>query len=159
MTVRLVAVLGYSGRNTDALDPICVRRLRHAESLVTAGDVVLLSGWGRREGATPEAELMRAAWRGPDVPLITDETARNTMQNAASVAATAHRLAATDVTVVTSWWHAFRARTLIRAALPDASIRSSPPPGRPPLRLLARELVCVAAVPLQARRLRRAQIV
>jgi len=74
----------------------------------------------------------------------------------ASVARTAHRLAATDVTVVTSWWHAFRARTLIRAALPNAAITSSSPRGRAPLALLARELVCVVAVPYQVRRLRRA---
>jgi uncharacterized SAM-binding protein YcdF (DUF218 family) len=151
-------VLGYSDRKTRALHPICVERLRHAETIVTRNDVVLLSGWGRRGVATPEAELMRSAWRGPDVPLITDETARNTSQNAGSVATTARRLGAAEVTVVTSWWHAFRARTLIRAALPNAVIRSSSPRGRAPLALLARELVCLAAVPYQVRRLRRARI-
>jgi len=156
LSTRLVAVLGYSDRKTHGLHPICIERLRHAETLVARTDVVLLSGWGRRQSATPEAELMRSAWQGPEVRLITDETARNTRQNAWSVATTAHRLAATEVTVVTSWWHAFRARTLIRAALPDASIRSSSPRGRAPLTLLARELICLVAVPYQARRLRRA---
>lgn len=150
-----MAVLGYSDRKTDALDAICTERLRHAESIVAPPDIVLLSGWRRRGRAAPEAELMRDAWSGAHVSLLTDETARNTMQNAASVAAAAHRVGATEVTVVTSWWHAFRARTLVRAALPDVAVGSSSAPGRPPLRLLVRELVCVVALPIQALRLRR----
>ena len=155
LNIRLVAVLGYSDRRTDALDAICLERLRHAETLAAPPDVVLLSGWRRHGRAAPEAELMRAAWNGPDVTLLTDETARNTMQNAASVAATARRIGATDVTVVTSSWHAFRARSLVRAALPNVPVRSSSPRGRAPLRLLARELVCLVVVPFQVRRLRR----
>ena len=69
------------------------------------------------------------------------------------------RLGLTDpvVTVVTSRWHAFRARALVRAALrdPGVSVRSSSPPGRPPLALLAREAVCFAALPYQLVALRR----
>jgi DUF218 domain-containing protein len=155
LSVRLVAVLGYSDRKTNGLHPICIERLRHAETLVTVDDVVLLSGWGRGGRAVPEAELMRDAWGGPPVTLLTDETARNTRQNAMSVAKTARRLGATDVTVVTSWWHALRARSLVRAALPGVRIRSSSPRGSAPLILLARELVCLTAVPFQARRLGR----
>jgi hypothetical protein len=36
LNVHLVAVLGYSDRRTDALDAICLERLRHAETLAAA---------------------------------------------------------------------------------------------------------------------------
>jgi uncharacterized SAM-binding protein YcdF (DUF218 family) len=148
---RLVAVLGYSARRPGGLHAVCEARLRHAEGLAVEGDTVLLSGWARRDGAG-EAELMREAWAGADVRLIADTTARNTRENAARVARTARDLGADEVVVVTSRWHAFRARTLVRAALgrePGVSVRTSSPPGRPPATLLARETVCVAALPLQ----------
>jgi uncharacterized SAM-binding protein YcdF (DUF218 family) len=53
--------------------------------------------------------------------------------------------------VVTSGWHAFRARTLVRAALhdPGVEVTSSSPPGPRPARLLVREVACLAALPLQ----------
>ncbi len=152
--MRLVAVLGYSGRRSDGLHVVCAERLRHAEQLVAEGDAVLLSGWSRRTGVG-EAELMRVVWRGADAPLVSDPTARNTKENAAGVAETARRLGANEVVVVTSRWHAFRARTLVRLALPDqgVSVRTSSPPGRPPVALLARELVCLAALPYDLIRL------
>ena len=80
--------------------------MRHAESL--EADAVLLSG---------EAELMQGAWRGGEVVL--DTRARNTRENARGVAEAARRLEADEVVVVTSSWHAFRARTLVRAAIGD----------------------------------------
>jgi len=140
LIVRLVAVLGYSRRRFDGIHDVCADRVRHAEQL--DADTVLLSG---------EAELMRAAWTGRDVSLVSDGTARNTRQNAAGVAEAARRLGATEIVVVTSRWHAFRAQALVRAALrdPSVSVRSSSPPGRPPLALLAREAVCLAALPYQ----------
>ena len=151
--MRLVAVLGYSGRRSDGLHAVCAERLRHAEQL--DADAVLLSGWARRNGSG-EAELMRVGWKGADVPLVSDATARNTAGNAAGVAETVRRLAANEVVVVTSRWHAFRARTLVRAALrePGVSVQTSSPPGRPPGALLARELVCLAALPYHLIRLR-----
>ena len=98
---------------------------------------------------------MRGAWNGANAPLEIDATARNTRQNAAGVADTAHRLAADEVVVVTSRWHAFRARTLVQAALhPGVSVTTSSPAGRPPIPLLARELVCLAALPYHLIRLR-----
>jgi uncharacterized SAM-binding protein YcdF (DUF218 family) len=144
--VRLVAVLGYSPRRAAGLHRLCADRVRHAERLVADRDAVLLSGWGRR-GSRAEAELMRAAWNGDAVRLIADDTARSTAGNALSVADAARRLDATEVTVVTSRWHAFRARMLVRAALPGVAVHTSSPSGRPPLSLLARELACVAALP------------
>lgn len=152
--MRLVAVLGYSRRRGIGLHELCAERLKHAERVAVGADAVLLSGWGRPRGDIAEAKLMRSAWTGGDVRLITDETARSTMENAISVAETARRFDATEVTVVTSRWHAFRARTLVRWALPGAAVRTSSPASRPPVSLLARELVCLAALPFQLIRLR-----
>lgn len=136
--MRLVAVLGYSGRRQRGLHAVCEARVRHAESL--DADAVLLSG---------EAELMHGAWRGREVEL--DPHARNTRENARAVAEAARRLEADEVVVVTSAWHAFRARTLVRAALrdPTVAVTSSSPRGPRPASLLARELACLAVLPLQ----------
>jgi len=143
--MRLVAVLGYSGRRKRELHAVCEARVRHAETL--EADAVLLSG---------EAELMHGAWRGREVEL--DPRARNTRENARGVAEAARRLEADEVVVVTSAWHAFRARTLVRAALRDPTVKvtSSSPPGPRPARLLARELVCLAGLPLQLLAVQRA---
>ena len=65
---------------------------------------------------------MRAAWNGPEVTLVSDSTARSTSENAVEVAETARRLGADEVVVVTSRWHAPRARALVRAALPKVSV-------------------------------------
>lgn len=145
--MRLVAVLGYSGFRGRALHAICLARLQHAEALAGDDDAVLLSG---------EAELMRDA--SPRGEVILDGSARNTRENAKGVAAAARELGADEVVVVTSSWHAFRARTLVRAAAGDGvAVTSSSPPGRPPLRLALRELACLAALPLHARELARAR--
>jgi uncharacterized SAM-binding protein YcdF (DUF218 family) len=153
---RLVAVFGYSVRGTDGLHPLCLLRLRHAEELAAGADAVVLSGWSRHGSGFAEAEHMRDAWQGPDLRLICDTTARNTMQNAVGVAALARELDVDEVVVVTSEWHAHRASTLVRAALGDAgiSVRTSSPRGRPRPRLLARELACFAVLPYQRRRVR-----
>jgi hypothetical protein len=142
--VRLVAVLGYSRRGSDGLHAVCAARLRHAERLTA--DAVLLSG----------RELGRVSWNGSDLPCVSDTAARNTRQNAEGVAEAARRLGASEVVVVTSRWHAPRARTLVRAALrdPRVPVRSSSPPGRLPLPLLAREIACLAVLPYHLLRLR-----
>ena len=154
--MRLVAVLGYSGRRTVGLHAICAQRLAYAERVSGDADAVLLSGWARRQDAAGEVELMREAWDGPDVELLSDTKARNTKENALGVASAARSLGASEVVVVTSSWHAFRARTLVRAALPEAKVESSSPPGRPPMTLLARELACLVVLPVELIRLRAA---
>jgi uncharacterized SAM-binding protein YcdF (DUF218 family) len=153
---RLIAVLGYSGRGDHGLHEVCAVRLSHAERLAEPGDAVLLSGWARHGDGGGEAELMREAWNGPDVQLIADSTARNTRENAVKVAEAARRVSATEVVVVTSGWHAPRARALVRAALgtPDVPVESSSPPGARPVTLLARELVCLVALPVNLFRVR-----
>jgi uncharacterized SAM-binding protein YcdF (DUF218 family) len=97
---------------------------------------------------------MRRAWNGGDVRFIEDATARTTAGNAASVAQAARRLAATEVTVVTSRWHTFRAGALVRAAVPQIPVRTSSPAGRPPISLLVRELGCLAVLPYHLIRIR-----
>ncbi len=145
---RVVAVLGYSEGPSEVLHPICAARLRHAEAIATGARAVVLSGYARR-GGRGEAELMRGAWTGPDVPLLCDPTARSTAGNAAGIATAARSLAADEVVVVTSGWHRFRARSLVRAALhgSEISVRVSPAPGRPSLWLAVRELACLVVLP------------
>jgi uncharacterized SAM-binding protein YcdF (DUF218 family) len=145
--MRLVAVLGYSGFRGRDLHAICLTRLRHAEALARDDDTVLLSG---------EAELMREASSRSE--LVLDTSARSTRENARAVAAAARELGVHEVVVVTSSWHARRARTLVRAAVGrDVPVTSSSPRDRPPLRLALRELACLAALPLHARGLARAR--
>jgi uncharacterized SAM-binding protein YcdF (DUF218 family) len=150
VSARVVAVLGYSRRRDKELHRICVERLTHAQGLAADAKAVVLSG-------TPEAELMRAAWAGPDVELICDPESRSTAQNARNVAAAARALGARELVVVTSRWHRTRVRLLLKAALRGSGVRLSveaPHGPRPPL-LLARELVCLALLPFQLTRTRR----
>jgi hypothetical protein len=137
--MRLIAVFGYSPRRPNGLHDICEARVRQAERIVRGDDAVLLSG---------EAELMHPVWNGHQVLL--DPHARNTRENARAVAAAATQVGAREVVVVTSKWHSFRARTLVRAAVaPEVEVDASPAPGPAPLPLLARELGCLAVLPLQ----------
>ena len=145
---NVIAVLGYSRRaaHTD-LHPVCADRLAHAQTLASPEGTVILSG---------EADLMRAAWTGPDVVLVCDPDSRSTSDNARNVAAAARELGATEVVLVTSRWHGLRAGILVRAALRGSGIRLrlAPANGRPPPTLVARELVCLALLPFQLARLR-----
>ena len=153
---RLIVVLGYSDGRSGELHPICAARLEHAASLAGEDDVVLLSGWSRRPGRLPEAELMRRAWPGAPEVLISDPDARITAENAANAAAHARELGAREVVVVTSSWHRARAGVLFRSLLPGVAVsvvgartRSSP-------RLYLREAVVFPLVPIQLRMVRRA---
>ena len=150
MSRRVVAVLGYSRRRDRELHRICAERLAHAQGLAEGARAVVLSG-------TPEAELMRAAWTGPEVELICDPDSRSTAQNAANVAGAARALGAEELVVVTSRWHRTRVRLLLVWVLRGSGIRlsvESPSGGLTPL-LLARELACFALLPFQLTRSRR----
>ena len=152
-------MLGYSSRRVEGLHPICAERLAHGERAAVGASAVVLSGWARRPHRRPEAELMRASWAGPDVPLHCDPDARTTADNAARVAAAAIALGAGELVVVTSSWHRRRTEILVRAALGTHPMRVSVEAtrsARPPV-LLARELACFALLPLQLRHARRAR--
>jgi uncharacterized SAM-binding protein YcdF (DUF218 family) len=145
----VVVVVGYSRRRDSELHPVCAERLAHAQSLAGDAGAVILSG-------CREAELMRAAWQGPDVLLVCDADAHNTADNAANVAARARELGAREVVVVTSRWHRARVSVLMRAALRGSGIGLSVEGthGRWPPHLVARELACLALLPVQLARLR-----
>jgi uncharacterized SAM-binding protein YcdF (DUF218 family) len=140
---RLIVVLGYSQAGTTALHPTCAARLRHAQDLVRAEDVVLLSGWSRLAGTRSEAELMTSAWdRGGETELLVDHDATTTLGNAVGAARAMRRLGLEEIVIVTSRWHAPRAVTIFRAALRGSGARLSvsPAPGFS-ARGAARELI------------------
>jgi hypothetical protein len=141
----VVAVLGYSRGGSGDLHPVCARRLEHAQRLAASSATVILSG---------EAEPMRAAWSGPDVVLVCDPEARSTADNARNIARAALALDADELVVITSRWHGLRAAVLLRAAFRGTGIRFTlaMPDGPRPVLLLARELACLALLPVQLRR-------
>jgi microcompartment protein CcmK/EutM len=141
---RLVAVLGYSTRRGEGLHPICAARLAVAEGIAGETDTVLLSGWSRRSHRPSEAQLMQKSWRGADVELIADGDARTTAGNARAVAAAAAGIGADEIVLVTSSWHARRARLLTRAAVgPDMALKVVTPGRTRPAHLVGRELACL----------------
>lgn len=150
--MRLVAVLGYSARRTDALHPVCMARLARAESEVRPDDTVLFSGWARGRARTAEAELMARAWTTPVRRVVLDRDARSTLGNVVAAARTARRARAREVVLVTSGWHRRRASVLARAALfgthTKVTLATTDERGTP--RARARELACWAALPVLA---------
>lgn len=155
--MKLLVVLGYSAGRREGLHPICAARLERAARVADDADAVVLTGWARRRDGVSEAELMRRAWRGAQERVICDTEARITAENAARVAALVRELGAREVVVVTSWWHSLRASLLFRLLLRETGARVSVvAAGRPwSLRLVLRELACLALVPVQVGRARR----
>jgi len=131
-TGRVVVVLGYSRGDDAELHPVCAARLERAAEVATADDVVVLSGWARTSGRHSEAELMRAAWRGQAREVVVDPDARTTVENMANALNDVLRVGAREVVVVTSSWHAPRAKAALRWLLLHTGIkvRSASPPGR-----------------------------
>ena len=154
--MRLLVVLGYSAGRRNGLHPVCAARLERAARVADA-DAVVLTGGARRDGALPEAELMRRAWEGSQERVICDAESRITAENAARVAALVRELDAHEVVVVTSWWHRLRAALLFRLLLrvADAQVSVIAAGGPWSLRLMLRELACLALVPGQVGRARR----
>jgi hypothetical protein len=154
--VRLLVVLGYSDERVDGLHPICAARLERAALVAEEADAVVLTGWARRRDALPEAELMRRVWRGPSERVICEANARITAENAAQVARLVPELGVHEVVVVTSSWHRPRTALLFRLLLrgTGASLRVVATRRPWSLRLVLRELACLALVPAQVRRAR-----
>lgn len=131
MSARVVVVLGYSDRGGEGLHPICAARLARAAEVATSDDVVVLSGWARGTGARSEAELMHAAWRGAASEVVVDPDARTTVENMANALNDVLRVGAREVVVVTSSWHAPRAKAALRMLLlhTGVGVRSVSPAG------------------------------
>ena len=111
---RVIVVLGYSDGGRGELHEECAARLVRAAEVSTSDDVVVLSGWARVRGTQSEAELMRAAWRGLAGELVVDPDARTTVGNMANAVNDILRVGAREVVVVTSSWHAPRAKAALR---------------------------------------------
>lgn len=130
---KVVVVLGYSagGYGTGELHPICAARLERAAEIATRDDVVVLSGWARAPGTDSEAELMRAAWRGAARELVVDPDARTTVENLANALNDVLRVGAPEAVIVTSSWHAPRAKAALRWLLrhTGVKVRSASPAG------------------------------
>ena len=131
-TTRLVVVLGYSDGGRGELHPVCAARLERAAEVTTSDDVVVLSGWARVPDTHSEAELMRAAWRGAAREVVIDPDARTTVDNMANAMNDVLRVGAGEVLVVTSSWHAPRAKAALRWLLRSTGIRvrAATPPER-----------------------------
>jgi uncharacterized SAM-binding protein YcdF (DUF218 family) len=153
---RLVVVLGYSERGHARLHPVCAGRLALAAEIAREDDVVVLSGWARVSGSTAEAELMRDAWTGSAADVVADPTARTTVENAWNARDDVRRSGAEQVIVVTSRWHAPRARAAFRAALKglDARVEVVSPPAAN-ARASLRELPLWLLLPFQLAAARR----
>ena len=149
-TGRVVVVLGYSRGDDAELHPVCAARLERAAEVATADDVVVLSGWARTSGRHSEAELMRAAWRGNAREVVVDPDARTTVENMANALNDVLRVGAREVVVVTSSWHAPRAKTALRWLLlhTGVRVRSASPAGRS-RRASLREVVLWPLLPFQ----------
>lgn len=147
---RVLVVLGYSDGGAGELHPVCRARLEHAAEIATAEDVVVLSGWARVADTRSEATLMRAAWSGPAAEVVVDPVARTTVENAANAVNDVLRVGAREVVVVTSAWHAARAKAAFRWLLrwTGIRVRASTPPGRS-LPASLRELPLWALLPFQ----------
>ena len=150
MSGRLVVVLGYSDAGRGELHPVCAARLACAAELTTSDDVVVLSGWARVPHTYSEAELMHAAWRGAAREVVVDPDARTTVGNMANALNDVLRIGAGEVLVVTSSWHAPRAKTAMRWLLRHTGIRvrTASPSGRS-RRAAARELLLWPLLPFQ----------
>ena len=147
---RVLVVLGYSGDGADELHPVAVSRLERAAELATDEDVVVLSGWARVPHERSEAELMRAAWRGAAREVVVDPDARTTVENLANALNDVLRVGAREVVIVTSSWHAARAKAAMRWLLRHTGIkvRSASPAGRSRGAAL-RELALWTLLPVQ----------
>jgi len=148
---RVVVVLGYSDGGRDRLHPVAAARLARAAELSTEDDVVVLSGWARVPGTRSEAELMAAAWSGRARELVVDPDARTTVGNAYNALNDIGRVGAHEVVVVTSRWHAPRARAAFRLLLwrGNIRVRASFPPEQRNLRAMLRELPLWLLLPVQ----------
>ena len=148
---RVVVVLGYSDGGRDRLHPVAAARLARAAELSTEDDVVVLSGWARVPGTRSEAELMAAAWSGAARELVVDPDARTTVGNAYNALNDIGRVGAREVVVVTSRWHAPRAKAAFRLLLPGHRVHVSAASPQEPFRLrpALRELPLWVLLPAQ----------
>src|SRR4249920_1107171 len=86
--------------------------------------VVVFSGWAP-DGGTPEAEQMRALWRGPHIELVLEPTASTTAENAARTLPLVSERGIRSAVVVCQPLHLYRARWFFRRLYTAAGIEPS----------------------------------
>jgi uncharacterized SAM-binding protein YcdF (DUF218 family) len=93
----------------------CRRLVAEAERVARRVDAaaVVFSGWSP-DGGPPEAEQMRARWRGPAIELVAEETASTTAENAARTLPLLLERGVTEAIVVCAPLHLPRARWIFR---------------------------------------------
>ncbi len=132
----------------------CLRVLAEAERLAAAiePELVVLSGWTPVPGPS-EAEQMRDAWRGPDVELVLEPTARITAENASRTLPLVLERGIERAAVVCALPHLLRTRYFFRRlygargiATGFHPVRSAPRPGA-----IAWELAALPVSPWQLR--------
>ena len=150
-TPRVIVVLGYSDGGRGTIHPVCAARVERAGEISTANDVVVLSGWARVAGTRSEAHLMEAAWAGAAAELVVDPDARTTVGNARNALDDIRRVGAREVVVVTSRWHAARARAAFRLLLwrHRVAVRTASPAEPLNLHAAVRELLLWLLLPAQ----------
>jgi uncharacterized SAM-binding protein YcdF (DUF218 family) len=148
---RVIVVLGYSDGGRDVIHPVCAARVARAGEISSEADVVVLSGWARVPGTQSEARLMAGAWKGSAAEVVVDPDARTTVGNAANALNDIRRVGAREVWVVTSRWHAPRARAAFRLLLwrSPVRVRATFPPEPPRLGAFVRELPLWLLLPVQ----------
>jgi len=94
---------------------------------------------------------MAAAWHGSSRELVVDPDARTTVGNARNALDDIRRVKAGEVVVVTSRWHAPRAKAAFRLLLRGSGVRvvAAFPPEARDLRASLRELALWALLPAQ----------
>ncbi|HSC74257.1 MAG TPA: YdcF family protein [Gaiellaceae bacterium] len=147
-----IVVPGHARRGR--ISDVCVSLVREAERLAAASDVdaVVFSG-GPVHGGEPEAEQMRAVWRGPDVELVVEPTAAVTAENAARTLPLLRERGIERAIVVCAPLHVYRARFFFSRLYGAAGIATefrTVAAGRT-LRALAWELGAAPGIPLQLR--------
>jgi uncharacterized SAM-binding protein YcdF (DUF218 family) len=147
-----VVVPGHARRGR--ISDVCVSLVREAERIATAEnvDAVVFSG-GPVRGGEPEAEQMRAIWRGPDVELVVEPTATVTAENAARTLPLLRERGIEHAIVVCAPLHLYRARYLFSRLFGAAGIATelrAVAVGRT-LRALVWELGAAPAAPRQLR--------
>jgi uncharacterized SAM-binding protein YcdF (DUF218 family) len=99
---------------------------------------------------------MAAAWEGRSCEVIVDPDARTTVGNASNALNDIRRVGARDVVVVTSRWHAARAKAAFRMLLRGSGVHvtTASPPEPWNARAAVRELTLWTLLPLQLAALR-----
>ena len=143
-----IVVPGH-GRSSDGEHRIsarCLRLVAAAEQLAEQLDpaTVVFTGWS-------EAEQMRDAWRGPDVELVVEPTAKHTGENASRTVQLLRERGVDQAVVVCTATHSLRVRLLFGRIYGERGIavRYRVVRGRRIVRAIVWEALALPFVPLQ----------